>query len=214
MLNCVRVAVMLNATDVPRFERPGLWVGAATIAFASSAVVAVRDPISAWETDLTEAINDVPAAVAWLTWPVMQLGSFFAPIVVGGVALAVGRRRLAANIVVAGLGAWAVAKGVKELFGRERPLAHIAEIAVREGDGSGLGYVSGHSAVAAACATCVVAVLPARWRPVAVGAAGVVGVARIVHGVHFPADVIGGWSLGVILAVTTTWLAGRAVSRS
>jgi membrane-associated phospholipid phosphatase len=68
--------------------------------------------------------------------------------------------------------------------------------------------------VAAACVTCLVAALPARWRPIAIVAASVTGIARIVHGVHFPADVIGGWSLGVVLGVATTWLTGRVVARN
>ena len=196
MLNCSREEDMTSAIDDPRFEHPGVWIGLATLAFASSAIVAARDRIPEWEIDLTTAINELPDVVATLTWPVMQLGSFVAPIAIGGLALVLGRRRLAVNVTVAGLAAWSIAKGIKELFGRERPTAYLPEIIVREGDGSGLGYVSGHSAVAAACVTCLVAALPARWRPIAIVAASVTGIARIVHGVHFPADVIGGWSLG------------------
>ena len=35
------------------------------------------------------------------------------------------------------------------------------------------------------------------------------GVARIVHGVHFPADIVGGWSLGIVLGVVVTCATGR-----
>ena len=200
---------MVNGTNAPSFEHPMVWIGIASAAFATSAAIAVREPIPDWEIDLTTAMNDTPDIVSRLTWPVMQLGAFFAPIAIGAVALALGRRRLALNVSIAGLGAWVVAKGIKELVDRERPLAYLPELVVREGDGSGLGYVSGHSAVAAACATCLLSATPSRWRPVVGAAAAVVGVARIVHGVHFPADVIGGWSLGVILGVVTTWATGR-----
>ena len=198
------------ATDTPRFDHPGLLLGVASVTLASSAAVAARRPVPVWEADLTLALNDVPDLVARMTWPVMQSGSFFAPIAIGATAAALGRRRLAANVLVSGLAAWIGAKGIKELFGRERPLAYLPDVVVREGDGSGLGFVSGHSAVAAACATCLIAALPLRWRPVAGAAAICTGLARIVHGVHFPADVIGGWSLGVILGVTATWSSGRA----
>jgi membrane-associated phospholipid phosphatase len=29
----------------------------------------------------------------------------------------------------------------------------------------------------------------------------IVGMARIVHGVHLPADIVGGWSFGVLLGL-------------
>ena len=201
------------ATDTPRFDRPGLLIGIASVTLASSAAVAAHRPIPVWEADLTLALNDVPDVVARISWPVMQFGSFFAPLVIGAAA-ALWQRRLAVSVVVSGLVAWIGAKGIKELSERERPSAYLPDVVVREGDGSGLGFVSGHSAVAAACATCLIAALPLRWRPVAGAAAICTGLARIVHGVHFPADVIGGWSLGVILGVTATWSSGRVLVAS
>jgi undecaprenyl-diphosphatase len=43
--------------------------------------------------------------------------------------------------------------------------------------------------------------MPRRWRPLAALLAASVGVARIVHGVHLPADVVGGWCFGVLVAM-------------
>ncbi|MGA9279587.1 phosphatase PAP2 family protein [Ilumatobacter sp.] len=43
--------------------------------------------------------------------------------------------------------------------------------------------------------------LPRRWRWVAAHLAGCVGTARIVHGVHLPADTIGGWSFGALIGL-------------
>jgi membrane-associated phospholipid phosphatase len=45
------------------------------------------------------------------------------------------------------------------------------------------------------------AALPRRWWPLPIATAVLVGVARIVHGVHLPADVVGGWSFGVLVAL-------------
>ncbi len=45
------------------------------------------------------------------------------------------------------------------------------------------------------------AALPRRWRPLPAIVALLVGVARIVHGVHLPADVVGGWSFGVLIGL-------------
>ena len=59
----------------------------------------------------------------------------------------------------------------------------------------------GHSAVAACAAVMAMTAVPARWRPVLAAVAGLVGLARIVHGVHLPADLVGGWSFGTLVAL-------------
>ena len=55
--------------------------------------------------------------------------------------------------------------------------------------------------------------LPRRWRPVAALVAALVGIARIVHGVHLAADVVGGWSFGVLTGLAGLWLAGLVADR-
>jgi undecaprenyl-diphosphatase len=76
----------------------------------------------------------------------------------------------------------------------------------------GLGFVSGHAAVAAALATVLFLHLGARLRWVAVGAAAVVGLARVYVGAHLPLDVVGGAGLGVASgAVARLLLHARAV---
>jgi glycosyltransferase 2 family protein len=182
--------------------RPGLLALGAGTGLLASYLVAVRDPVPRWELQLTEWINDAPDALATTLYPVMQAGTLGGPIVV---AVAIGAFRrdwlLSGATVVAGLVAWFGAKGVKRIVERDRPLAYLPEVIVREGDGTGLGYVSGHSAVAAAAAIMAMAALPRRWRPLTAIVAVLVGVARIVHGVHLPADVVGGWSFGVLVAL-------------
>jgi undecaprenyl-diphosphatase len=155
-----------------------------------------------WELTLTEWINDVPGVVATVLYPVMQAGTLGGPIAVAA-GIAVFRRDwlLSGATIAAGLVAWFGAKGVKRIVERDRPLTYLPEVVVREGDGTGLGYVSGHSAVAASAAIMAMAALPRRWRPLPAIVAVLVGVARIVHGVHLPADVIGGWSFGVLIGL-------------
>ena len=164
--------------------------------------MAVQDPVPDWELRLTEWINDLPGAAATALYPIMQLGTVGGPLLVAVLIGVVAKDRLlVAATAMVGVTTWFAAKGVKAILERERPSAYLPEIDVREGDGTGLGYVSGHSAVAAALAVMAMAVLPRRWRPVAVLGTGLVGLARIVHGVHLPADVVGGWSLGTLIAL-------------
>jgi len=183
-------------------QHHGVIAVAAAIGLGASYLVAVREPVPSWELSLTEWINDAPDAVATVLYPVMQFGTLGGPVLVAA-AIVIFRRDwlLSAATVVAGLAAWFAAKGVKRLVERARPVTYLPEIVIREGDGTGLGYVSGHSAVAAATAMMAMAALPPRWRPLLAAVAFLVGIARVVHGVHLPADLVGGWSLGVLIAL-------------
>jgi undecaprenyl-diphosphatase len=196
------------------FRRPLVIAGIAAVGLASSYVVAVQRPLPRWELRLTEWINDVPDWVGSALYPVMQMGTFAGPIIVA-VLIAIFRRDLVLSVavVLTGLVTWFAAKGVKKMVERGRPLTYLPDIVVREGDGSGIGYISGHSSVAASAAIMVMVALPRQWRPLAAVIAVLVGIARIVHGVHLPADVVGGWSFGVLLGLAGLWVAGSIPSR-
>mgnify|MGYP001813646639 FL=1 len=196
-----------DATPAPRprwgdLQRPGLLAAGAGVGLVTSYLVARELPVPQWELTLTEWINDVPDVVATVLYPVMQAGTLGGPIAVAA-AIALFRRDwlLSGATIVAGLVAWFGAKGVKRVVERDRPLSYLPEVVIREGDGTGLGYVSGHSAVAASAAIMAMAALPRRWRPLLAVVALLVGVARIVHGVHLPADVVGGWSFGMLIGL-------------
>jgi glycosyltransferase 2 family protein len=193
-----------------RSSHPRAFAAVAAVGLAASWLVARQRPVPDWELRLTERINDVPELLADISYPVMQVGTLAGPLVVAG-AVMVWRRdlRLAAVIVSSGVIAWFAAKGVKRLVERDRPATYLPSLVIREGDGTGLGFVSGHSAVAAAVAVTAAAALPPRWRPIAVAVAGAVGVARIIHGVHLPADVVGGWSLGILIGLGALAVADR-----
>jgi membrane-associated phospholipid phosphatase len=181
----------------------------------TSWMVAVQRPVPGWELDLTLAINDVPDLVASVLYPIMQLGTIAAPLLVALVVL-VWRRdlALATAAVVAGFVAWFGAKGIKKLVERGRPLEFVPGLNVREGTGTGLGFVSGHSAVAATSAVVLAGALPPRARPALAAVAAVVGIARIVHGVHLPADVVGGWSLGTLIGLAALAAVDRLAPRT
>ena len=204
---------MSGATERPwgGVDHPGgLAIGSA-VALAASAAVAFQRPVPEWELRLTEWINDVPDVVATGLYPIMQLGTLAGPIIVaGGIAVFRHDRLLSGATALAGLTAWFAAKGVKRLVDRDRPLGFLPEIIIREGDGGGLGFVSGHSAVAATAAVIAMAALRGPWRVVPVVLAALVGLARVVHGVHLPADLVGGWSLGVLIGLVALGIVDRA----
>ncbi len=173
----------------------------AVVMLVFSYLVARRRPIPESELEATRWFNGAPDAVVAVLWPIMQAGQFLAPAVV---ALTVGlvwhRWSLAAGLLAVGWTSWLAAKVIKEAVERGRPTIYLPDVVVREGSG-GFGFVSGHAAVAAALAVGLIAVVPPFARPVVAAIAIGAGLARIVYGVHLPADVTGGWGIGMIVGV-------------
>jgi membrane-associated phospholipid phosphatase/predicted Ser/Thr protein kinase len=157
------------------------------------------------EANLFRLINDLalPGWTRWPVWGVMQLGVIGAVPLVAGLALVTRRIRLAAYAALAGGTIYLVAKLVKAFVQRGRPQTLLDNVYIFDIPDRGLGYVSGHSAVAVALATVASPFLGRRARRVAWTLAGLVCVARIYVGSHLPLDVVGGAALG--------WAAGALV---
>lgn len=173
--------------------------GLACGVLAGTAAIA-SNSLPDWEVNVFEFLHDVPRWVDYALWVPMQFGTAWAPLLAAGVAWYAFRTwRPVVGSLVAGWGGWWLAKGVKDLVDRGRPAAELDYVrppAVTDG----LGFVSGHTTVAFACAAALSPYLSRRWRIAAYGLASVVGTARVVVGAHFPLDVIGGAALGLGLA--------------
>jgi len=209
VLNCI------DMTSALHFDHPGRIAIGAGATLMVSGVIAMQSPLPQWELDLTMWLNGAPDWVASVLYPVMQLGTVLAPLLLAVVVLVWKRDAwTAAAAVIGGLATWFAAKGVKQLVERGRPLQYLPDIDVREGSGTGLGFISGHSAVAACTALIAMTVLPRRARPALVLLAVLVGVGRIVHGVHLPLDVVGGWAFGVLVGLATIEVLGRMRDRA
>ena len=164
-----------------------------------------QDRIGVRETNVFRLINDLalPGWTKWPVWGVMQLGVIGAVPLVALLALATRRLRLAAYAALAGGTIYLVAKLVKEFVQRGRPQTLLDNVHILFVPDRGLGYVSGHSAVAVALATVASPFLGRRARRIAWTLAALVCVARIYVGSHLPFDVLGGAALG--------WAAGALV---
>jgi undecaprenyl-diphosphatase len=146
------------------------------------------------------AVVSVVKAVTWLG----SSGVLWTLIGLAVVALAIRRRwRLAVYLLVTGAGVLTLDPVLKSLVGRLRPVvAHPVAY------GTGNSFPSGHALGSIVCYGALFLVfLPAArgtWRrvftAVTVTLIAAIGVSRLLLGVHYLSDVLGGWALGI------TWL--------
>src|ERR1700722_10763215 len=146
------------------------------------------------------AVVSVVKAVTWLG----SSGVLWTLTGAAAVVLAIRRRwRLVVYLLVAGAGELTLDPVLKALVGRLRPVvAHPIAY------GTGNSFPSGHSLGSIVCYGAILLVfVPAtrgRWRTafitVITSLVALIGISRILLGVHYLSDVIGAWAVGI------TWL--------
>ena len=197
----------MTPTPTSRQRLGGIQHPAAAAALAAggligSGTLALQDPLLDAELRLTDWLSNAPDPIAWLVYLPMQLGTIGASLALCVLVATAGRDRvLGLTMVGAVLTTWLLARGVKTVVDRGRPIEYLPDIDVRDVVRSDLGYASSHAAVAATATVMAMVVLPRGYRWVAPATAALVGVGRVVHGVHLPLDVIGGWSMGTLVAL-------------
>lgn len=199
-----RLAVR-QATERGGLDRhPGdfvrVFLGAVTLIVAC--LIARGGRVGAYEHEMFHLVNRLPSIFTVPLVIIQQAGTLLAAC--GAVLLALGFRklRLALDLAIAGASAYVVARGLEFLVARERP-AGVFESVTRGAEGAGLGFPSGHVAVAAALVTVASPYFPRPIRRVLWALVGLIAVARMYVGAHLPIDVIGGAALG--------WLIGAII---
>jgi undecaprenyl-diphosphatase len=212
--------------------RPVLLVTAAALLF-TALLVLVRlrwRPLESIDHEAAARINGLISgqhAVVAVVRDITVLGSTIvlsAVITAAAALLALRRRwRLAGYLAVTGAGALVLDPVLKALVGRLRPVvAHPVAHA------PGNSFPSGHALGSIVCYGAVFLVfLPAargrwhRWFAAATAVIiGAVGVSRVLLGVHYISDVVGGWAIGIAWLGLTSFAfelartaSGRPVSR-
>lgn len=185
----------------PHRRKHGIRLTIALILLVATALPIRRNYVPALERDVFRALNELPDGLEPVVSVIMQLGNFLAVPIAALVALAVTRRyRLPLDLLMSGTAAWTLARVVKELVQRGRPVELMQDVILRGPPAAGHGYVSGHAAVAAAMAAVAVNYLGRRGQIIAIALAALVGFGRIYVGVHLPLDVVGGAAMGWAIA--------------
>ena len=185
-------------------------VGGRTIGFDRSLLLALRSPApthlplgSRW---VQEAARDVTALGGFTVLTLVT--------VIAATLLTIRRRwRAAVVLVAAAIGAQVTAETIKHYVNRPRPLLvpHLDLV-------YSTSFPSGHAVMSPTVYFTLAALVSATAtrsanRLVVFGMATLVvaaiGVSRVYMGVHWPSDVLGGWMLGAVFALTASCAARR-----
>ena len=185
----------------PHLDRAGAALAVAGFSgFTGGALLARRPDVSEAERQLFAAVNGLPAVLHVPVWTVMQLGSLGGVAATAGALARAGHPRTARRVGLWGTATWVGAKAVKRVVRRARPGGALGVARILGREQAGLGYPSGHAAVAATMGALVAPALPGRWRTAAWAVALAVGPARVFVGAHLPLDVAGGIAFGLGVA--------------
>jgi len=190
-----RTATGRHPADVLR-----LGFGLLILVWATFAAASIEH--SRLDVNLFRLINQLPDAAGPPLIGVMQLGALGAVPVIAIVCVLARRLRLARLVALGGAAAWLLAKVLSSTVAERPPDERIVGVVLHGALTPGLSFPATHVAVAAAMATVASPYLGRSGRRSIWLLVGIVAIARVYVGIHFPVDVIGGFAVGWVVGST------------
>jgi glycosyltransferase 2 family protein len=178
-----------------RFRNPTVQLVLAIILFTASAIIVSDDKMATWEKLVFNAVYGLPNGLNPVFQLLNQLGNITVLLALAIIMLFKKHYSIVIRMLMAGLLAEILAHIGKGLVGRPRPIEYIADLILRDPT-YGVGFPSGHTAVATAVALACWQYLPKGYKWIT--PVWIIGVAmsRMYVGVHAPMDLVGGFAIG------------------
>lgn len=129
------------------------------------------------------------------------LGSIWILAVILIILLIQEKYEIAKRVIIAGLAAGLISNYAKIFVARPRPVL-LTEIFQRELFVLGYGFPSGHVALATAIALTIGFYFPHKYRFIPALWILIVAISRLYLGVHAPLDIVGGFCIGLLVAIS------------
>jgi undecaprenyl-diphosphatase len=181
--------------------RRQLIVGLSVSAFilAISTYIASIQKLPLWEQDFFTKIFNLPSSLYNIATFITLFGSGLMVIVLVFTLLVIKRRELALQVFILSSITFLIVQFMKDTIARPRPVGLVADLTLKQYEASGFGFPSGHSALSMVCALIIFPYASRPWKLIIIIGVILVGLSRIYLGVHAPLDVIGGWSLAIVI---------------
>lgn len=179
-------------------------MGCALLCFGMIAIQVVKNPVIAFDETIRFWVYEHRSPLLSAIFiPITYVGNWQTITVLGAILLAIPkiRRKIGLPFALISLSSTVIYKVVKGIFERPRP-----ELDLRLIPQGGFSFPSGHSMNCIVCFGILIYLIR-RYCPnrklanvltVVLGLLIVgIGTSRVYVGVHFPTDVLGGWSLGL-----------------
>lgn len=190
-----------------------LFIAAGTLLLLYGWFYAANGTIEGPELTIFRAFNNLPEFIGVIFLLLTLFGAIGTSWIISIVLLMRRRYAFAIELWLAAMLAWWGAKLMKLTGTRPRPYEILQNVHVLDVKDAAFGYPSGHIAVATAAALVIGQRLGPKGRRWLYVLVALVGISRMVVGMHAPLDILGGFGIGLIAGSLINFLLGTPTRR-